>query len=119
MRTLYKVSTFLILALGVVHVSMTPVIFRSLTPNALWFAGGGLMIIFLSFLNLILMGEAGKQRIVRVLTHTANIIGLLFGCAMLIIESRRATPGPTSWVVLGLLVFETVAAFRCASRSTI
>lgn len=116
MKTLYKVSTFLVLALGVLHISLTPMLFRSLTPGALWFVSGGMTIIFLSFFNFILMSDAGKQRIVRLLTHTANLIGLVFACAMLIIESRRARPGPSSWVVLALLVFETVAAFRYSSR---
>ncbi len=116
MKTLYKISTFLILALGVLHISMTPVIFRSLTANALWFASGGMVIIFLSFFNFILMSDAGKQRVVRMLTHTANLLGLVFASAMLIIESRRARPGPLSWVVLALLVFETYAAFRYSSR---
>ena len=116
MKTLYKVSTFLILALGVLHISMTPVLFHSLTSGALWFVSGGMVIIFLSFFNLILMSDAGKQRLVRMLTHTANLIGLVFAGAMLIIESRRARPGPSSWVVLALLVFETVAAFRSSSR---
>jgi hypothetical protein len=116
MKTLYKVSTFLILALGILHISLTPMIFHSLTTSALWFVSGGVVIIFLSFFNFILIGDGGRQRIVRWLTHTANLIGLAFGCAMLIIESRRAFPGPTSWVVLALLIFETVAAFYYASR---
>ena len=116
MKTLYKVSTFLILALGILHISLTPVLFRSLTSGALWFVSGGMMIIFLSFFNFILMSDAGKQRVVRVLTSAANLIGLIFAGAMLIIESRRARPGPLSWFVLVLLVFETVAAFRYSSR---
>jgi len=116
MKTLYKISTFLILALGLLHISMTPMIFRGLTANALWFASGGIVIIFLSFFNFILMSDAGKHRIVRMLTHTANALGLIFGGVMLVIESRRARPGPASWVVLALLIFETVAAFRNSSR---
>ena len=117
MKTLYKVTTFLILALGVLHISMAPVFFRSLTSSGLWFVSGGLMIIFLSFFNLIFMSDAGQQRIVRMLTHTANLLGLVFACAMLFIESRRARPGPAAWVVLALLVFETAAAFIVANRS--
>ena len=116
MKTLHRVSTFLILALGILHISLTPVFFRSFTSGALWFVSGGMMIIFLSFFNFILMSDAGKQRLVRVFTHTANVIGLMFAGAMLTIESRRARPGPSSWVVLALLVFETVAAFRHSSR---
>ena len=116
MRTLYKVSTFLILALGVLHITLTPLFFRSLTPGALWFVSGGLVIIFLSFFNFILMSDGGKHRVVQMLTHTANLTGLLFACAMFIVESWRARPGPSSWVVLALLVFETAAAFQYSSR---
>ncbi len=116
MKILYKISTFLILALGVLHISLTPVFFPSLTAGALWFVCGGMVIIFLSFFNFILMSDPGQQRVVRILTHTANLMGLGFACAMLIIESRRARPGPSSWVVLTLLAFETVAAFRYSSR---
>jgi hypothetical protein len=116
MKTLYKVSTILILALGLLHISLTPMFFPSLTSGALWFAGGGIMIVFLSFFNFILMGGASKQRVAKVLTHTANLTGLVFACGMLFIESRRTTPGPSTWVVLALLVFETIAAFRYAAR---
>ena len=118
MKTLYKVTTFLILALGVLHISFAPVLFHSLTSNALWFVSGGMVIVFLSFFNFILMSEAGKQRIVRMLTYSANLFGLLFAGAMLIIESRRARPGPLSWVVLALLVFETIAAWY-SSRANV
>lgn len=114
MKTLYKVTTILILALGILHISLTPMFFPSLTMGALWFAGGGMMIIFVSFFNFILMSAASKQRVVRILTYTANLSGLVFAGAMLLVESRRTTPGPSTWVVLALLVFETVAAFRYA-----
>ena len=116
MKILYKINTFLILALGVLHISLTPMFFRSLTQGALWFVSGGMMIIFLGFLNFILMSDAGTKRIVRILTHIANLSGLVFASGILVIEWRRARPGLTSWVVLALLVFETVAAFRHSSR---
>lgn len=119
MKTLYKVSTFLIVALGVLHISLTPVFFPVLRPGALWFVSAGLMIIFLSFFNFILMTDAGQQRVVRLFTHAANLIGLAFACAMIIIESRRARPGLSTWVVLALLVFETVAAFRYSSQRSL
>lgn len=112
MKTLYKVSTFLILALGLLHISLAPVLFHSLTSSALWFVSGGMVIIFLSFFNFILMSDAGKQRLVRMLCYAANLVSLLFAVAMFTIESRRARPGLSTWLVLALLVFETVAAFR-------
>jgi hypothetical protein len=116
MKTLYKVSTFLILALGVLHISLTPVLFHSLSPSALWFVSGGMMIIFVSFFNFILMSDAGKQRVVRILANSANLISLVFACFMIFIESRRGRAGPSTWIVMALLVFEAVAAFRYSSQ---
>ncbi len=116
MKTLYKVSTFLILALGALHICLTPLFFSSLTQGALWFVSGGLVIIFVSFFNFILMSDAGGKRVVRILCHAANLLSLLFASSMLIIEARRASPEPSSWFVLALLVFETIAGFRYSSR---
>ncbi len=116
MKTLYKISTFLVLALGILHLFLTPILFRSLTAGALWFASGGIVIVFLSFFNFILMSDAGKQGVVRILVNGANLIGLVFGSLMLFIEWRRARPEPSSWLVLALLVFETAAAFRYSSK---
>jgi len=55
MKTLYKIGTFLILTLGIVHINATPFLFRCLTESALWFVSGGLVMVFISFFNFILM----------------------------------------------------------------
>jgi len=112
MKTLYKVSTFLILALGIIHVSMTPIFFKRFAQDALWFAGGGLMIIFISFFNFILMKDAGGERFVRILCHGANVIGLMFAFAMFTLGWLRATPPLQSFFVLFLFIFEAVAALK-------
>lgn len=74
------------------------------------------MIVFISFFNFILISEAGKERLVKIFCNMANLTGLVFACAMLILESRRARPGLSSWLVLAVLVFETIAAFRYSLR---
>lgn len=116
MKILYKVCTFLILALGALHICLTPLFFSNLTKSALWFVSGGLVIIFVSFFNFILMSDAGSERVVRILCRAANLLSLVFALSMLIIESRRASPEPSSWFVLTLFFFETIAGFRYASR---
>lgn len=117
MKTAYKVCSFLILALGVLHISLTPLFFGNLNQGALWFVSGGLVIIFVSFFNFILMSAAGRERLVRILCYAVNILSLVFASLMLIVESRRASPGPSTWFVLGMLVFETIAGFRYGSAS--
>lgn len=112
MRTLYKISTFLILALGILHISLTPMFFKSLTENAMWFVSGGLMMVFISFFNFILMESASGKRSIRLLCHTANVAGLVFAAMTFTINSLRAAPPIQFWLVLFLFVFETIAAFR-------
>lgn len=112
MKTLYKVSTFLILALGLLHICMTPRFFGSFTQSALWFVSGGLVLVFVSFFNFILMKDAGRERLVRMLCHTANVMNLMVASAMFILDSLRVRPPPLSWLVLFLFLFETVVAFR-------
>ncbi len=116
MKTLYKISTFLILALGIVHISATPVFFRSATESAMWFISGGLMMVFISFFNFILMKSASGERSVRLLCHIANLAGLIFASTTFAINSLRAVPEIQFWLVLFLFIFETIAALRYRSQ---
>lgn len=116
MKTLYKISTFLILTLGVVHISATPFLFKGLTEGAMWFISGGLMMVFISFFNFILMKTAGGTGNVRFLCHTANVIGLVFASTTFGMNLSRSVPPVQSWLVLFLFIFETVAAFRHRSQ---
>lgn len=111
---LYKVCTFLILALGILHICLTPSFFGGLTQAALWFAAGGVVIIFVSFFNFILMSNAGRP--IRIFCYVANLVSLVFASLMLIVEARRRGVGPSSWFVLALLIFETIAGFRYSAK---
>lgn len=112
MKTFYKINTFLILALGIIHVSATPLFFRGLTESAMWFISGGLMMVFISFFNFILMKSASGERRIRLLCHIANVAGLVFAAVTFAINSLRTVPEIQFWLVLFLFIFETVAAFR-------
>ena len=92
MKLLYKISTFLILALRILHVSMTTVFFQRFAQNAMWFASGGLMMVLISFMNFVLMRDVGKERVVQVLCHVTNIIGLMFASTMFVLGRSRAVP---------------------------
>ena len=107
------------MALGILHLCMTPVLFKGFTSAALWFAGGGVMIVFISFFNFLLLSYGGRERLVRIFCNIANLVGLVFAGAMLVLEARRARPGLTAWLVMAILVFETIAAFRYSLRPNI
>ncbi len=51
MRRFYRITAYLLL-IGVIHTALTPVFYDKFSPDALWFAGTGLALIFLSLLNI-------------------------------------------------------------------
>ena len=106
LKTLYKISTLLIVALGLVHVLFTIQAYGRWTLNAMWFLGAGLAIVFAGFLNLILIRDKGNDPLVRLLCLIADwVCFLLFGAALLILTE------PQVYVGLALFAFESVAAF--------
>ena len=102
LQPLHAASAYLVIALGVLHTAQTPQVFsqgRGIT--ALWFAGSGLALVLLGFLNVVLDREAGRDRLVRVLCHAANLAGILF--AWLVVTTRAEPQAFVGLVVLLLL----------------
>ena len=51
--------------------------------DAMWFLGNGLAIILAGFLNVVVIREAGKDKVIRMLCLVANVsFALLFGVAL-------------------------------------
>lgn len=77
-RLLQKISTFIIIAIGVIHTSMTPVFYDHLSEAAFWFAGTGLAAIFIGLLNISLWRGGAKDPVVRRTGNFANFLFLAF-----------------------------------------
>lgn len=54
----------------------------------MWFAGSGLTMVFVGFLNIVLEREVGKDRIVRGLCYAANLLTVVFGCLIVVVDSE-------------------------------
>jgi hypothetical protein len=52
MKTIHKISSWIVLVLGIGHTLATPIFYSGFTEDALWFAATGLGLIFLGLLNL-------------------------------------------------------------------
>ena len=103
LKKAYLANTCAVVALGLLHVALTPCNYGEFGLDAMWFAGAGLAIVFAGFLNLALLKDGG--RLTRVLCLVANLtIAALFGAALPLLREPQ--------VFLGLLLFvlETVAA---------
>lgn len=106
LKTLHKISSALLAALGVVHTALAPLFYGRFSHNALWFAGSGLAMIFVGLLNLTLGRDVGRDRLVRIYCYAANLLTLIFG--LLIVTLDRE---PQVIFGLALIVLMTVTAF--------
>jgi hypothetical protein len=78
MKTVHKISSWVILALGVVHTLATPIFYSGFTEDALWFAATGLGMVFLGMLNLAVIQNPSPAGFT--LCIIANVLAsLLFG----------------------------------------
>lgn len=74
--------------------------------GAFYFASAGLALILLGFLNLALRSDDGRNRILRILCHLANIVMTAFALfAVLVI------PEPQAYFGLLALTTQTVSAY--------
>ena len=73
MRRFYRISAYLLL-IGVIHTALTPVFYPEFSPAALWFAGTGLALVFLSLLNI------AAERVCEPWILNMSIVANLLGC---------------------------------------
>jgi len=52
MKTVHRISAYIIVGLGLIHTLATPIFYSGFTEDGLWFAGTGLGLVFLGLLNL-------------------------------------------------------------------
>ena len=109
LKTIHTVCTYLIIALGVLHLLFAFHDYDEFTLGALWFASAGFAIIFAGFLNLILLRHAGRDGLIRALCIIANLIcASLFGAALMLMRQPQ--------VFVGLLLFALAAIAVLAAR---
>ena len=99
MRKFYRISAYF-LSIGVIHTALTPVFYREFSPDAMWFAGTGLALVFLGLLN-IAAERVGEPWILN-MSIVANLVGCIYSILIVI-----ALPELQAFV--SLLIFLAVA----------
>jgi hypothetical protein len=103
LKTAHKILTGIIIALGILHVLVTFHDYDSFTVRALWFASAGVAIILPGFLNIILLRDVGKDRVVWLLCFITNLIfTVMFVLALWVL------PQPQVFVGAGLFIAATL-----------
>lgn len=113
-KILHQISSYLLIALGIVHTSLTPAFMRRLSPGAMWFSGAGLAMVVLGFLNVCLRRDEGRDRVVRLLCYVANVAFTIFGGITAFVINE-----PQGYFGLLLLMTLTLTSFmlRNSARS--
>ncbi len=107
LKLLSKIAAYLIIVIGIVHLSFTPFAYSRITDNTVWFVGAGLAAIFNGFLNLIWLRNIGRDRVAYWLCLVANLLLALF-----FVLAAVVIPSPPPFLGVVLLVFETISVIR-------
>ncbi len=112
LRTAHKIVTGLIIALGSLHVLVTFLDYDSFSLRALWFASAGVAIILTGFLNLILMRDVGKDKVVWMLCLLTNLFfSVLFAVALNLLNQPQVFAG------VALFILATITSFLIHKKS--
>lgn len=103
LKTIYKIIIGVIVALGVLHILITFPTYGNLSVEAVWFASAGVAVISAGFLNIVLLRDTAKDRVVRTLCIMTNLILVLLFILLLLIF-----PAPHIFLGAGLFIAATL-----------
>jgi fatty acid desaturase len=107
LKTAHKICSWLVVALGCAHLAFTFHDYEEFSMPAFFFFGSGLAIVFAGFLNVALIRDGGRDRVVKLLCLVANVaLALLFAAALTMMRQ------PQVFVGVALFAFATVAALK-------
>lgn len=104
LRTTHKIITGFMIALGLLHILFTFHDYDEFSLEALWFAGAGVAIILAGFLNIVLLRDTGKDKVVRLLCILTNIIfAVMFTAALFLMQQPQVLFGAALFTVATII----------------
>ncbi len=113
MKTLDIVISWLLIAFGALHASLTRRVHPDIDINAVWFASGGLLIIAVGALNLLRAAYSSVAKGVYVVSVIANIVLLALMLLIATLLPMRSNPQ----VLVGLILAALLTAFSVLRRA--
>jgi hypothetical protein len=110
LRAIHKVSTLLVLAIGVIHTAGTFLFYRRPSEDAIWFAGAGLGGVFVALLNMALWSP-DASRLSRRSAAAANFLFFFW-----LVAGVTVTPEPMQEIVAGLGSIMVISAALVGRR---
>jgi hypothetical protein len=112
MKLFYRISAYLLL-IGVLHTALTPLFYDRFSPDALWFAGTGLALVYLSLLNIV--AERRREGWMLKLCTAANLAGLIYG-ALIVFALPEIQAFISLFIFLAVTIGSTYALFESAQQ---
>src|SRR5215210_393013 len=106
LRMLHKIITGLMIVLGSLHILFTFHDYDEFSLRALWFASAGVAIILAGFLNIVLLRDVGKDKVVWLLCILTNIIfAVMFSAALFLMQQPQVFFGSALFAVATFIAF--------------
>lgn len=98
MGLIAKIAALLIILLGLVHIAFTFHDYDQISLEAAWFFGTGVAIVLAGFLNVAMLRDGGKDKVIWAMCLMANFVFLgMFAAAAFMLSQPQ--------VYVGLLLF--------------
>jgi hypothetical protein len=108
-KLFYRISAYFLL-IGVIHIALTPLFYDRFSPDALWFAGTGLALMFLCLLNII--SERSCEIWILKTCVAANLVGLIYGTLIVV-----ALPEIQAFISLFIFLAVTIGSIYALIES--
>jgi hypothetical protein len=105
MKKSHKIVTYLVIAMGLIHITRTPVIFDVIKMRVGWYITSGLMSIFLGFLNILYWRINGDNKLIKWLCLSANITAFIY--SLLLVSFFQDIENIIVAVLFGYLTFSS------------
>jgi hypothetical protein len=104
LRTTHKIITGLMVALGCLHILFTFHDYDEFSLRAMWFASAGVAIVLAGFLNIVLLRDVGKDKVVWLLCVLTNtIFAVMFSTALYLMQQPQVFVGVALFAVATVL----------------
>lgn len=111
LRTAHKILTGLMIALGSLHILFTFHDYDQFSLRALWFTSAGVAIILAGFLNIVLLRDVVKDKVILILCILTNIIfAVMFSAALYLMQQPQVFFGVALFAVATVLTVLTSQA---------
>ena len=105
-RVVHLSGMVLLASLALLHISITPFMFKELSGRLVWYVATDFSVLLLLFLNVTVLYIEGPTRVPWRICHIANILGVALG-----ILQMMSVSDPVNVIVLIAYVLVAVGAY--------